>query len=83
MAMPEPQRNSFDQIRILINQLSPAEQERLRRELNNKSWGDEWDSLVKEVRQESKKFPLSEEEIFTEINAIKQELKAERAQGSN
>jgi hypothetical protein len=84
MAMPNPAEKPFDQVLNLVDQLSPVEVIALRKKLEKKTWGDELEALFARVDKRNKHLPpLSEEEIVTEMNAIREELRAERAQSSS
>jgi hypothetical protein len=78
MAQRKPEeRTTLDQVLKLVDQLSPREQGKLRRKLDE-SWSAEWRALLKEVDEQNKgKPPLSEEEIVAEMKAVRRELKAE------
>lgn len=84
MAMPKPKKPSISQLLKLVDQLSPAEVIALRNKLDNKTWGNELEALFSRIDKRNKALPpLSEEEILAEVNAIREELKAERAQSSS
>ncbi|HEY9784165.1 MAG TPA: hypothetical protein V6D17_02100 [Candidatus Obscuribacterales bacterium] len=85
MAQPLPEeRITLDQVLRLVDKLTPEERIALRKKLSDKTWGQEWRALCKEVDKQNKGQPeLFEEEIVAEVKAIREELKAERAQGGN
>jgi hypothetical protein len=84
MSMPDPQEPVFDQVLKLVDQLSPAQVLALRKKLENKTWGIELETLFSRVDKRNKQLPpLSEEEIVQEMKAIREELRAERAQSSS
>jgi len=75
---------TFEQVLRLVDELTPQQREVVRLKLDDKTWGDEWRDLCSEVDERNKgQTPLSEEEIVAEIKAIRKELKAKRAEGSN
>ena len=84
MAQRKPEgKISVDQVLILVDQLSPEEQGKLRHKLDE-SWSTEWRALLKEVDVQNKAtLPLSEEEIMAEAKHARQEMKAERARQSS
>jgi hypothetical protein len=84
MAQRKPEEKvTVDQVLKLVDQLSPEEQGKLRRKLDE-SWSAEWRALSKEVDEQNKgKTPLTEEEIVAEMKAVRRELKAESAQSGN
>ena len=85
MAQRQPEEQiTLEQVLTLVDKLPPTEQEKLRKNLSNRTWGQRWRQLVKDVEEDSKGLPaLSEEEIVAEMKAIKDEVRAERAKGSN
>ena len=84
MAQPKPERMSFDKVLRLVAELSLAEQEQLRLQLNNKSWGERWDALVQKVREQNREFPpVTDAEVVAEMKAIRKELWNERAQSNH
>lgn len=84
MAQRKPEEKvTVDQVLKLVDQLSPEEQGKLRRKLDE-SWSAEWRALIKEVDEQNQGTPpLSEEEIVAEMKAVRRELKAESAQSGN
>jgi hypothetical protein len=85
MAQPKPERISLEQILRLVDQLQPDEQEELRRNLNNKDWGKHFHQLCDEIEATrlAKGLPrLTDEEIMTEVKAVREEMQAERDQSS-
>ncbi len=84
MAQRKPEEKvTVDQVLKLVNKLSPEEQGTLRHKLDA-SWSAEWRALLKEVDEQSKgTSPLSEDEIAAEVEAVREEMKAERARQSN
>jgi hypothetical protein len=84
MAQRKPEeQGTLDQVLKLVDTLSLEEQRQLRLKLNAKAWGEKWDTLVSEIREQNKALPpLSEEEIFAECKAIKNDIRAECAQGN-
>ncbi len=85
MAQRKPDdKVTLDQLLQLVNQLSTDDRQELYRRLDLKSWGEKWRVLCAEVDAHSKDLPqLTEQEVFNEMKEIRNELKAERAQGSN
>jgi len=85
MAQREPEEQvTLEQVLTLVDKLPITEQEQLRKNLSNRTWGQRWRQLVKDVEEDNKGLPaLSEEEIIAEMKAIKEEIRAERAKGSN
>ena len=85
MAQRQPEDNvTLDQVLKLVNQLPADEQEKLRAKLNSKSKAERWQALFTKVESQSKELPLlSDQEILADCKAIREELKAERAQGGN
>jgi len=85
MAAQKPdEKSKMEQILELVAQLSPDELVELGRKFDAKSWGKEWSALCREVEEQSKKLPpISEEDIAQEMQAIKEELKAERTQNGH
>jgi len=85
MAQRKPEEKvTLNQVLKLVDQLTAEERNELRRQLDDKTWGEDWRALCSEVDEQNKGLaPLSEEEIVAEMKAIRKELKAERAQGSN
>ena len=52
MAQPKPEdKTTFNQVLKLVDQLSPEEQEQLRHNLNNQSWGQRFDELCNRIEQ--------------------------------
>lgn len=82
MAQRKPEEKvTVEQVLKLVDQLSPEEQGKLRHKLDE-SWSAEWRALIKEVDEQNKGTPpLSEEEIVTEMKAVRRELKS--AQSGN
>lgn len=75
---------TLDQVLKLVHQLPADEQEKLRGKLNSKSKAERWQALFNKVQSQSKELPvLSDQEILADVKAIREELKAERAQGAN
>jgi Tfp pilus assembly pilus retraction ATPase PilT len=75
---------TLEQVLTLVDKLPPTEQEQLRKNLSNRTWGQRWRQLVKDVGEDNKDLPaLSEKEVITEMKAIKDEIRTERAKGSN
>ncbi len=85
MAQRNPEEQvTFEQVLTLVDKLPLTEQEQLRKNLSNRTWGQRWRQLVKDVEEDNKGLPaLSEEEIIAEMKAIKEEIRAESAKGSN
>jgi hypothetical protein len=80
VAQPE-EKLSLDQVFQLVDKLSPPDQEKLRKRLSERSWGDRWDKLVQKVQEQSKGLPeITEEEVADEVMAYRREQKARRAQ---
>ncbi len=84
MVQPRPEeRITLDQVLKLVDKLSLEDQEQLRRTLSNKNWGKEWHQLIKDVEEDNRREPpLSDDEIMAEVKAVREEMKAERAQQS-
>lgn len=84
MAQRKPEEKvTVDQVLKLVDQLSPEEQGKLRRKIDE-SWSTEWRALTKEVDEQNQGTPpLSEEEIVAEMKAVRRELKAESAQSGS
>ena len=78
MALQKPEdKSSLNQVLKLVNNLSPDDQEQLRQDLNNRTWGQRWDVLVQKVQEQSKGLPpLNDEEIVAEMKAIRKEVLA-------
>lgn len=85
MAQRKPEgQDTLSQVLRLVDQLTPEEVSELRRKLDAKAWKGEWQALINEVDAQNKRLPpLTEEEIMTEVNAVREEMKAERAQESS
>ena len=86
MAQPQPEKVPLDQMLKLVDQLSPEEQEELRRELNSKTWGERWDELSNTIRARfiADGTPIpTDEEIMADVKAVRNERKERLAQGSN
>jgi len=84
MAQRKPEEKvTVDQLLKLVGQLSPEEQGKLRRKLDE-SWSTEWRTLFKELDEQNEGTPpLPEEEIMAEVKAAREEMKAERARKSS
>jgi Tfp pilus assembly pilus retraction ATPase PilT len=86
MAQRKPDdKVTVDQVLKLVDQLSTDEQEQVRKKLSNRSWGPRFQQLCDkvEVTRVAKGLPrLTEEEIMAEVKAVRDELKAERADQS-
>jgi len=69
---PQPGKLSFDQVLKLVGKLSPPEQEKLRLELNRKSWGQRFDDLSQTIqaRFEALGVPV-EDEVMAEVKAVR------------
>jgi hypothetical protein len=84
MAQRQPQRVHFEQVLLLVDQLSGDEQERLRIKLNSRSKAERWQALCNKVQNQCKKLPpLSDEDLLTDLKEIRAEMKAERAESSS
>lgn len=86
MAQPQPEKVPLDQMLKLVDQLSPEEQEELRRQLNSKTWGERWDELSNTIRARfiANGTPIpTDEEIMADVKAVRNERKERLAQGSN
>ncbi len=85
MAQRKPEdKVTVDQLLQLVNNLSSDDRQELYRRLDLKSWGEKWRALCAKVDAQSKDLPpLTEQDVFVEMKEIRDELKAERAQGSN
>jgi hypothetical protein len=85
MAQPLPEeRITLAQVLKLVDRLTPEEQISLRKMLSAKTWGEEWRTLCKEIDEQNKGEPsLSEDEIVAEVKAVREEMKAKRAQSGN
>lgn len=83
MSKPKPQRqNPVDQVFELISRLTPEQQGLLRRKLND-TWRQEWRALFSAVDEHNRtNQSLSEEEIISEVKAIRQTMKTERERQS-
>ncbi len=76
---------SLDQVLRLVDQLSSDEQEKVRKKLSGRSWGQRFQQLcntVEAVRVARGLPRLSEEEIMAEVKGVRDEMKAERANQS-
>ena len=84
MAQRKPEEQStLNQVLKLVDSLSSDEQEQLRQDLSNRTWGQRWDALVKKVQEQSRNLPpVTDEEIVAEMKAIRREVLAGRAQSS-
>jgi hypothetical protein len=68
----------------LLSQLPADEQEKLRAKLNSKSKAERWQALFSKVQGQSKDLPpLSDQDILADVKAIREELKAQGAEGGN
>lgn len=84
MAQHKPKKASLDEVLHLIENLPADEQEKVRVVLNRKTRGERWRALRDKVQNQCSNLPeLSDEEILAESKAIRNELKADRAQGSH
>ncbi|MBX9721836.1 MAG: hypothetical protein K2X81_10615 [Candidatus Obscuribacterales bacterium] len=85
MAQPLPEEQiTLDQVLKLVDKLTPEEQVVLRKKMSDKTWGQEWRALCKEIDEQNKDKPaLSEDEIVAEVKTIRNEIKAERAESGN
>ena len=85
MAQRKPDDNvTVNQLLKLVDKLSPEDRQEFYRRLDLKSWAEKWRSLCAKVDAQGKHLPpLTEQEVFAEMKEIREELKAERAQGSN
>jgi len=71
---------TLDEVLKLVHRLPAEEQEQLRSKLNSKSKAERWQALFHKVHNQSKVLPpLSDQEILSDVKAIRAELKAERA----
>lgn len=86
MAQPQPdERVTLAQILKLVDELSPEEQEELRKNLSDRSWGQRFKQLCDKVEANriAKGLPrLTEEEIMQEVKSVRDGMKAERADQS-
>jgi len=80
------EKTNVDQILNLVQALSPEERAEFQRRLDASTWGDQWDQLSAKIRSRfaaaGEPVP-TEEEVMAEVKAVRQERKAQRAQGSN
>lgn len=85
MAQRKPEdKVSVDQVLKLVNKLSFEERQELYRKLDLKSWGERWRALCAKVDEQNKNLPsLTEDEMVAEMKAIREDLKAERAQSGS
>ena len=71
---------TVEKILRLVELLSPAEVEELRRELGSKTWGDRFRQLVQDVAKDNEgKEPLTDEEIADEVFKYRREKRAQGA----
>lgn len=84
MAQRKPEeQTTLIKIFQLVDTLSPDAQKQLRHKLNAKAFGEKWNSVVREIREQNKDLPpLTDEQIFDECKAIKNEIRTERAEGN-
>lgn len=86
MAQPIPEEKvTLDQVLKLVDKLTPEEQEQLRDDLSNRSWGKRFQQLcdrVEATRMAKGLSRLTEEEIMAEVKAVRDEMKARRANQS-
>jgi hypothetical protein len=84
MALPERKTTTYAQVLKLVEQLSPDELTKLRKEIDSKTWNTRWEALFTEIDEQNKNLPpLSDEEIAAEVDAAREEIKAKRAQKSS
>lgn len=85
MAQPQPEeRITLDQVLKLVDKLSPEEQEQLRKSLSDKYKRFQQLCDKVEANRIAKGLPrLTEDEIVAEVRAIREEMKAERADQSS
>lgn len=84
MAQPK-KKVSLNQVLKLVAQLTPEELLELQRTVNNKTWGQRFHQLADEIERDrvvKGLSRLSDEEIMTEVKAVREEMKAERVQQS-
>jgi len=80
MAMPNPERTPIEQLLKLVDELSRDELAQLRQKIDSKDWSTKWHDLFAEVDEQNRDLPpLSEEEIAAEVDAVREEMKANRA----
>jgi Ca2+-binding EF-hand superfamily protein len=81
MALPEREISPYNQVLKLFDQLSTDELAKLRKKIDSKSWSTRWRALFTEVDEQNKNLPpLSDAEIAAEVDAVREEMKAKRAQ---
>lgn len=82
MALSDSPKITLDQVLRLIDQLPVDDQEQLRLKLNGKAWGAEWERLSQEIQTkfQADGVPVpTEEEVMSEVKAVRNLRKTERA----
>ncbi len=82
----KPDFPNVEQVLELVYKLSKDDQEKLRKNLSNRSWGKRFQELCDriEARRIAKGLPkISNQEIMAEVKAEREEMRARRAQSSH
>ena len=80
MNQPPSDRVTVDTILRLVEQLSPAEVQELRRSLDSKTWGDRFRQLVQDVSSDNESTePLTDDDVADELTKYRREKRAQDA----
>lgn len=80
MNQPPSDRVTVDTILRLVEQLSPAEVQELRRSLDSKTWGDRFRQLVQDVSSDNEGTePLTDDDVADELTKYRREKRAQDA----
>lgn len=84
MSQQAKKKPKMEQILKLVSELSLDEQVELWRKLDAQTWGERWDNLLRRVQERRRGLPcLTEDEIVSEMKAVRREIWAERAQSGS
>jgi hypothetical protein len=60
-----------EQLLSVLQQLSPEDKERIRKELASEPWENRLDALLRSVRSRVEKNEIQEEEIIAEVESVR------------